>query len=77
MTQQEINNYFLSINYTEVEPNTFVDNTNEFTFVTSLIDIHFLHSNYAAVIKNLYLSTNLQLQNWIDRVINDSQTPII
>lgn len=77
MTQQEINTYFLSINYTEVEPNKFVDSTGEFTFVTSITDIHYIHSNYAAVIKNIYLSTNFELQNWIDRVINDSQIPII
>lgn len=79
MTQQQINEYFLSIGYTETEPAAglyqFVDPTGEFTFLTDSEFTYYSYPNYQAVSRDDNFADTAALQTWITFVIEDSQNP--
>ncbi len=75
MTQQQIKDYFVSIGYTETQPDTYIDPTGEFTFIVEPEFINYVYPEYEAVSRNDLFANTAGLQNWITFVIDDSTNP--
>ena len=74
MTQQEIQNYLTSIGYTEIG-GLYVDPTGTYKFGIEQNQTTYYYPQYEAIIQNSFLTGNTDLENWMTKVISDSQNP--
>ena len=75
MTQQQIKNYFVSIGYTETQPDIYIDPTDQYTFTVKSEFTSYTYPEYEAVSRNDLFANEAGLQNWITFVIDESTNP--